>query len=61
MSLAALCSAEAYADAVYHEELRIQDGLNDQACQDTVALIKAKDLFVASPIVVPEFGCALSI
>lgn len=61
MSLAALGAALAYADSVYHEELRVQADMNNQACQDSISLIKSKDAFVSGTIDLPEFGCILHI
>jgi hypothetical protein len=60
MSLAALGAAAMYADSVSARESRIQNALNQQACQDSQALIREKDAFVSGTIDMPEFGCSLS-
>ena len=60
MSLAALGAAAMYADSVSARESRIQNALNQQACQDSRALIQAKDAFVAGAVDLPEFNCTLS-
>lgn len=60
MSLAVLGAAADYAGSVSARELRIQDQLNQQACQDSRTLILEKDAFVSGTIDLPEFGCALS-
>ncbi len=57
LSLAALGAAVSYSDQVFLEEGRIQKGLNKLACDDTSALIKAKDLFASGTIHLPEFDC----
>ena len=60
MSLTALGAAAMYADSVSARELRIQNVLNEQACQDSRALIQEKDAFVSGTIKVPEFNCISS-
>jgi hypothetical protein len=56
-SLVALGSAVLYADSVNRRELRIQAGLNAEACLDTVALMSVKDYFLVGPVYISEFGC----
>ena len=56
-SLAALSSADIYADSVSRRELRIQADFNAQACADSAALMAAKDYFLTGPIYIPEFAC----
>jgi hypothetical protein len=56
-SLVALASAAAYADAVMRRELRVQAGLNAEACLDTAALMAAKDYFFQGDVNISEFGC----
>ncbi|MGC9605821.1 MAG: hypothetical protein ABSF56_03700 [Minisyncoccia bacterium] len=59
MSLAALGSSVFYADAVFRREMRIQAALNEKACLDSAALLKAKDAFAAGIADFPEFGCTI--
>jgi hypothetical protein len=60
MSLAVLGAAAMYAGSVSAREIRIQNGLDQQACRDSRALILVKDAFVSGTIDLPEFGCILS-
>jgi len=60
MSLAALGAAAMYADSVSARESRIQNTLNQHACQDSQELIKEKDAFVSGNVDLPEFGCVIS-
>lgn len=50
-------SAAAYADSVEREVLRIQHSLNLKACQDTLKLLRAKDYFMTSKVVLIDLGC----
>jgi hypothetical protein len=61
LSLSALGSSVFYADAVFRREMRIQAALNERACLDSVALLKAKDAFAAGIADFPEFGCMASL
>ena len=56
-SLVALSAAVMYSDSVTQRELRIQKGLNEEACSDTLSLMKAKDYFLNGRMTVPELGC----
>ena len=60
-SLAAMSAAAAYASAVEKKELRIQAGLNLNACLDYAELMAAKNYYLNGESTVREFGCALSI
>ena len=58
-SLVTLSSAVLYSDSVYAREVRIQNALNQQACADTLALMKVKDYFLKGQVTLPEFGCTV--
>jgi type II secretory pathway pseudopilin PulG len=60
-SLAALGSAVLYSDAVNRRELRIQAGMNAEACLDSAALMAAKDYFLIGSVYISEFGCNATI
>lgn len=60
-SLATLSAAVSYADSISRRELRIQTGLNVNACIDTVRLMRAKDYFLIGTTSIPEFGCVARI
>ena len=60
MSLAVLGAAAMYADSVSAREIRIQNDLDQQACQDSRALIQEKDAFAVGIVSLPEFSCTLS-
>jgi hypothetical protein len=61
LSLTALGSSVFYADAVFRREMRIQAAMNERACLDSAALLKAKDAFAAGAADFPEFGCMASL
>ena len=56
-ALATASAATTYADSVLQRELRIQAGLNANACLDSLELMYAKDLFLNGSIAILEFGC----
>ena len=54
-------AAAAYADSVQAKQQRIQRGLDQTACDATLALMRAKDAFASGSVRVGEFGCAASL
>ncbi len=60
-SLATLESAVSYLDMVSRRELRIQAGLNLEACLDTAELMISRDSFMVGTRSLQEFGCTLLI
>jgi hypothetical protein len=60
-SLIASDAAAGYSDMVDRRELRIQAGLNAEACLDTASLMLAKDFFLNGTTTVPEFGCTVNV
>ncbi|MEK7609542.1 MAG: hypothetical protein AAB470_00280 [Patescibacteria group bacterium] len=46
-----------YADSIEKREIRIQNNLNQQACQDTLRIMNAKDYFLNVDIQLSDFGC----
>ncbi len=59
LSLVSIAAAEAYSDSVMTRELRIQSGLNLEACLDVAEIISNKDYFAHDYIGVRELGCDL--
>lgn len=60
-SLATMGAAVLYSDSVMRKELRIQAGLNVEACLDSVELMAAKDHFLGGEISFRDFGCSASV
>jgi hypothetical protein len=60
-SLIALDAAAGYSDMADRRELRIQAGLNAEACLDTATLMVNKDYFLNGTTTVPEFGCVVNV
>jgi len=60
-SLATMSAAALYSDAIMRRELRIQAGLNVQACLDSVELMAEKDYFLTGKIGLADFGCRATI
>lgn len=60
-SVTVLAAAAEYADMVSRHELRIQRGLNEKACADTLGLMIAKDAFLNGTVELPEFGCVATV
>lgn len=56
-SLLTLSIAADYSDSVSRHELRIQAGLNSEACVATIELMYEKDYFLNGEVTLPEFGC----
>ena len=54
-------AAAAYADSVQAKPQRIQRNLDQAACDATLALVRAKDVFVSGSVRIGEFGCAASL
>lgn len=58
VSLAVLGSAVSYTDVVFRRELRVQAALDRDACEESAALLKAKDVFATGLIELQEFNCS---
>jgi len=56
-SLTTLASAVSYGDMVSRREIRIQAGLNLEACLDTTELMIGRDYFLVGTSTLSEFGC----
>jgi len=56
-SIVTLAQAADYADAVSRRELRIQAGMNADACLAQLSLMFAKDYFLGGAVEIAEFGC----
>ena len=56
-SFVTMSSAIGYAENVSKRELRIQAGLNRQACLDTASIMIAKDFFLSGTSTLKEFDC----
>jgi len=54
-----LAATYSYADGIERRELRIQNSLNEQACQETRPLIIAKDYFLDKEVSLSDLGCAI--
>lgn len=50
-----------YAVAVEKRQERVQKRLDDRACSDAVAFIRAKDVFASGRIEIPDLGCVVSL
>lgn len=61
ISLAADQAAFGYADIVDKRIDRVQKVLDQKACDDSIAIIKAKDIFVHGIVSLPEFGCSINL
>ncbi len=48
-----------YADSIDARESRIQKNLNVSACNDTLALITAKDYFLQGKLYLSDFDCSI--
>ncbi len=57
--LATLSAASFYADSVQAREMRIQKQLNEQACQETLPIVVAKDYFLQGEVALSEFDCVI--
>lgn len=57
MSLSTLGAAVWYADSVERREMRMQAGLNAEACLITVELMADRDYFLTGAVVIRELGC----
>ena len=61
LALVAVAAVAQYADSVDREETRIQAGLNQKACDDSAALIRAKDAFAHGTLLIPELDCSVTL
>jgi hypothetical protein len=61
ISVSVMGAAATYADSVRSREVRIQNELNSQACEDTAELIRSKNVFHRGPLYLKEFGCTVFI
>ncbi len=57
--LVTVSTASVYSDSVTRREMRIQKGLNKQACADTSKLVQAKDYFLNNEVVLSDFDCVI--
>ena len=57
--VATLSAVTIYADSVYSREIRIQKQLNEEACQETLPLLIAKDYFLSGNVTLDDFGCVI--
>ena len=60
-SLVTMSAAVLYSDSVYAREVRIQNSLNQQACTDSISLMKSKDYFLKGQVNIPEFNCTVNV
>ena len=60
LAMSAMGAAIVYSDSVEKIELRLQNGLNQKACDDSALLIKSKDAFVSGTVRLFEFNCTLT-
>ena len=56
-----LGSALWYADSIYRYEGRIQKNLFQEACNDSAAIVRAKDSFASGTYAFKEFDCSVII
>jgi len=61
VSFSVLGASVSFADSIDHHESQIQTQLYQKACDDSAALIKAKDIFAFGTVEFPEFGCSSTI
>lgn len=61
LSFSVLGAAMAYAERIDKKSERIQAAMNRRACADAVSLMKAKNVFLAGHIELPEFDCKTDI
>lgn len=54
-----MSAAALFADSVDRREVRIQKGLNEVACQETLPLMVAKDYFLDGEVKLSDFGCVI--
>lgn len=61
LSLSVLVSAVWYSDAIRSREIRIQNGLNREACMETVKIMIQKNFFLNGEVELSRFGCKVFI
>lgn len=57
--VATTSSVVSYADSVSSREYRIQKSFNQRACDDTLAIMLAKDYFFEGEVRLSDFDCTV--
>ncbi len=57
--IATMSAAVLFADSADRREARIQRGMNDVACRETLSLLIAKDYFLTGDVELSDFGCVI--